>query len=60
MYIPTDIHDTESRIEAIFSKLVKVQESCLMEIREDISGLTQKVESHATAIKHWRITLDKI
>lgn len=36
------------------TKLVKGlenQESCLNQIKEDILGLSQKVESHATVIK---------
>lgn len=41
-------------MKVMLSKLVKGQESqrsCLTEIKVDISGLTQKVESHAITIK---------
>lgn len=41
-------------MEDFLEKLVKVleiQENCLTEIREDIFGMSQKVESQATAIK---------
>lgn len=53
-YVPPGCRDSESRMEALLSKLVKghkCQENYLREIRADISRSTLKVESHATMIK---------
>lgn len=42
-------------MEAFFTKLVKGferHESCLKKVKVDISGLSQKMESYSTTIKH--------
>lgn len=54
MYVTPRNHVTDSRMEALLSKLVKGlknQDSFLKEIMENILGLSQKVELHATATK---------
>lgn len=53
-YIPPSRSIVESIMEEILVKLLKGQENKetnLKEIKDNISGLTQKVESHATTIK---------
>lgn len=55
MYVLLENIDADSRIKTVLSNLVKGQESqenCLKDIMEYISGMRQKVESHATVIKH--------
>ncbi|KAF3653224.1 hypothetical protein FXO38_15745 [Capsicum annuum] len=49
-----DADSGNSRMDALLAKLVKgseCQKNFLKEIKADISGMSQKVESHATAIK---------
>lgn len=55
MYVRLRNHGADSKIEALLVMLVKcskIQESYRKEMKVDILGSSQKVESHSTMIKY--------